>query len=258
MSENADIVVNTVDESPALPEEPRSPSPTPSLAETVAETVANTKKQQVQKRARTITSVNRVEFSESLQRVTDTYAAPLLGGEPLCILTPPVVLKDVLVDEDGDTTEYTRIKLKRVYGDAFKQLEDRLLQTAKDRKVTWFQNEDLPDEFLEGAMKRFYDPASKTLTVRIDDDVGGRLNTPAGSRVRCVLELHSAVFTRTQFGALWTLTLVKAASRDEEAYLFDPEEDSQHESITTHDLMSCLVHKDLKSSPDDTVPVDDM
>lgn len=251
-SENADLVVKTVDDG-----EPRSPSPTPSLAETVAETVADAKKKQVQKRARTITSVNRVEFSESLQRVTDTYAAPLLGGEPLCILTPPVVLKDSLVDEDGDTKEYVKIRLKRVYGDAFKDLEDRLLQTAKDRKVTWFQNEDLDDAFLDGAMKRFYDSSSKTLTVRVDDDVGGRLDTPTGSRVRCVLELNSAVFTRTQFGALWTLTLVKAASRDEEAYLFDPQEDTQHEAITTHDLMSCLVHKDLKSSPDETVPVDE-
>jgi len=178
-----------------------------------------------------------------------------MGGESLCILTPPVVLKDVIVDEEGLSQEYTRIKLKRVYGDTLGNLEDRLLQTAKDRKVKWFQNEDIEDSFLEGAMKRFYDRDARTLTVRVDDDVGGRLNVPAGSRVRCVLELHSAVFTRTQFGCLWTLTLVKAASRDEDAYLFDPDENAQHESITTHDLMSCLVHRDMKTSPDETVEV---
>ena len=251
-SEHDDIVIETA----VTEARDRSPSPTPSLAETVAETLADANRRApAKKRARTITSVSRVEFSERLERLNDTYTAALLGGESLCILTPPVVLKDVIVDEEGLSQEYTRIKLKRVYGDTLGDLEDRLLQTAKDRKVTWFQNEDIEDSFLEGAMKRFYDRDTRTLTVRVDDDVGGRLNTPAGSRIRCVLELNSAVFTRTQFGCLWTLTLVKAASHDEDLYLFDPDENAQHESISTHDLMSCLVHKDMKTSPDETVEV---
>jgi hypothetical protein len=244
-----DVIVNTVDEE-------RSPSPAPSLAETVAETVAETKKSQSKKRARKITAVNTAAFSESLQRVNDTYAALLETGQPLCVLTPPVILKESLVDEEGDTKEYVKLKLKRVYGDVFKQLEDRLLQTAKDRKVTWFNNEDLDDSFLESSLKRFYDPDSKTLTVRVDEDVGGRLDTPPGTRVRCVVELHNAVFTRTQFGCLWTLTLVsKNSCKNEDAYLFDPEEEPQHEQITTHDLMSCLVNRDMKSAPDEEVDV---
>lgn len=252
------MTINTVDE-PNDFTPPRSSSPTPSLAaslaETVAETVADTKRSQTKKRARKITSLNTVGFSESLTRVNDTYAAMLESNEPLCVITPPVVLKEALVDEDGDTKEYVKIKVKRVYGDLFKSLEDRLLQAAKDRKVTWFNNEDLDDRFLEASLKRFYDPESKTLTVRVDDDIGGRVDTPPGTRVRCVIELHNAVFTRTQYGALWTLTLVKNATRDEDAYLFDPEEEPQHKSITTHDLMSCLVNRDMKSSPDENVDV---
>lgn len=233
------------------------PSPTHSIAETVAETVAETKRSGgPQKRAKKITSIQTVRFSETLERFNDTYIAKLSGGEPLCILTPPVVLKDSLRDEDGNTREYVSVKLKRVYGDLFGSLEDSLLQTAKDRKILWFNNEDLDDEFLENSIKRFYDPSSKSLTIRVDEDIGGMVDIPSGSRVRCVLELNSAVFTRTQFGLLWTVTLVKSVGRQEDVYLFDPEEEPRHESITKHDLMSCLVHRDLTSSPDEDVQID--
>jgi len=228
-------------------------SPTHSLAETVA--VETTKSVAVQKRARKITSVKNVNFDSTLERVNDTYVAKLNSGEPLCILTPPVVLKESVVDDDGDTRDYIQIKLKRVYGDTFEQLESRLLQAAKDRKVEWFQNEDLEDGFLENALRRFYDPHTKCLMVRVDDDIGGTLNAPIGSRVRCVLELNSAVFTRTQYGVLWTVTLIKPASTAENAYLFDPEEQPEHESITKHDLVSTLLHKDLMAHPEEQIDV---
>lgn len=252
------ITVKTIDskEDDNKSQQPRVPSPTPSLAETVAETVAETKKVHPnQKRAKKITSISRVQFSETLERVNDTYTARLLEGQ-LCILTPPVVLQDSITDEDGDTREYVSIKLKRVYGDMFGQLEQSLLQTAKDRKGIWFHNEDLDDEFLENALKRFYDPSTKLLTVRVDEDVGGRVELPAGARVRCVLELNSAVFTRTQYGVLWTMTLVKTVGHGDDVYLFDPEEEPQHEAISKNDLMSCLVHRDLRSSPDEDIQVD--
>lgn len=234
------------------PSSAKPPSPAPSLAETVAETVAETKSSQ--KRARKITSIGKAEFADRLERVNDTYVAKTVGG-PLCVLTPPVVLVDGLQDSDSETREYTDLKLKRVYGDVFRDLEDRVLQAAKDRKTVWFNNEDLDDAFLENAMKRFYDASKKRLTVRVDEDVGGRVDLPAGSRVRCVIELHAVVFTRTQFGVLWTLTLVKGVGCQEDVYLFDPEEEPAHQGISTHDLMSCLVHRDLKSSPDEDVDV---
>lgn len=243
------LVVQCDDEQqPAAP-----PSPTHSLAETVA--AETTKSQGTQKRARKITSVKHVAFAPNLERVNDTYVARLVDQGPLCIITPPVVLKEPLVDEEGDTKEYVQLKLKRVYGDAFAQMEETLLQAAKDRKVEWFQNEDLDDGFLENALRRFYDAQTKCLMVRVDDDVGGRLDVPVGTRIRAVLELHSAVFTRTQFGALWTLTLVKPATTTEDAYLFDPEEYPEHESITKHDLVSTLLHRDLKASGDEHVDV---
>lgn len=248
---NDDDIVVAVGDQP-----PRSPSPAPSLAETVAETVADAKRTNAKRRARKITAIKSIDFSETLQRVNDTYASMLTGGEPLCILTPPVVLKDAIVDEEGETREYVTIKLKRTYGDLFRELEDRVLQAAKDRKVTWFQNEDLEDQFLDQAMKRFYSPETKSLTVRVDDDIGGRLDTPPGTRVRCVLELNSIVFTRTQFGALWTLTLVKQAARGEDTYLFDPEEEPDHASIAQGDLLTCLTNRDLTSHPDDTIEID--
>jgi len=237
-------------------EEPRAPSPAPSLAETVAETVADAKRSNTKRRARKITAIKSVDFSDTLQRVNDTYASMLAGGEPLCILTPPVVLKDSIVDQDGDTREYVTMKLKRTYGDLFQDLEDRVLQAAKDRKVTWFQNEDLEDQFLDHAMKRFYSPETKSLTVRVDDEIGGRLDVPPGTRVRCVLELNSVVFTRTQFGALWTLTLVKQAARGEDTYLFDPEEEPDHAHIAQGDLLTCLTNRELTTDPDDTVDVE--
>jgi hypothetical protein len=240
----------------AVGEHPRSPSPAPSLAETVAETVADAKRTNTKRRARKVTAIKSVDFSETLQRVNDTYASMVAGGEPLCILTPPVVLKDTIVDEDGETREYVTIKLKRTYGDLFQDLEDRVLQAAKDRKVTWFQNEDLEDQFLENAMKRFYSPETKSLTVRVDDDIGGRLDVSPGTRVRCVLELNSVVFTRTQFGALWTLTLVKQAARGEDTYLFDPEEEPDHASIAQGDLLTCLTNRELTSHPDETIDVE--
>jgi len=261
MSLDEPIVVNTVDsgehDSDSKSNRDTPPSPTHSIAETVAETVAETKRGPMpQKRAKKITSIKNVQFSETLERMNDTYIAKLAGGEPLCILTPPIILKDSIRDEEGDVREYVTMKLKRVYGDLFGVLEDTLLQTAKERKGLWFNNEDLDNDFLEKSLKRFYDTSSKCLTVRVDEDVGGRVDLASGTRVRCVLELHSAVFTRTQYGLLWTLTLVKGVGRQEDVYLFDPDEEPQHQSITTHDLMSCLVHRDLKSSPDEDVQVD--
>lgn len=167
-----------------------------------------------------MSAVSEAAFSSTLERRGDVFVAPFNGG-PLAVLTPTLTIKTEIKDDD-ESQEYVDLRLKASACDIMRRLEEDLLAKAKRSKDEWFQNPDMDDAFLDHSFKRFV-VDGRLITVRIDD----MLDVPeggisCGTRAKVVLECDGAVFTRTQFGVLWTLKMIKSIDRDQ--YLFDPEE----------------------------------
>jgi hypothetical protein len=207
------------------------PSPTPSMAKSVG--AASSGRGRGKKKVRTMSSVADAIFASSLERRGDVFLAPFVGG-PLTILTPTVTIKTSISDDD-ETQEYADLRLKMSACDIMRRLEEDLLSKAKAAKDAWFQNPDLDDAFLDNSFKRFVDDG-RLITVRLDDvlDIpdGG---VPSGTKAKVVVECEGAIFTRTQFGVLWSLKMIKSIDKDQ--YLFDPEETS---GLAAGDIVSCV------------------
>lgn len=182
--------------------------------------------------------VSKASFADTLSLQGDVYTAPL--STPFNILSPTVTLMTDLIDADGEYSQYATLKLKRTHANLFHDVEETLLKTAKKNKVAWFGNESIGDEFLETSLKRFVDVDAKTLTVKIDEGLGGKTDIQVGTKIKCVLSAQHAIFTRTQYGVPFTLELIKSVEKDETAYLFDPEEDETFRHVTGTDLMTHL------------------
>ena len=75
---------------------------------------------------------------------------------------------------------------------------------------------------------------------KIDDGIGGKTNVAKGTKIKAVLTVNFAIFTRTQFGAPFTLELIKSIEKSESEYLFDPEEDESHAAITDAGILGHL------------------
>ncbi len=191
------------------------------------------------KRVSKYTTISKATFTDSLELQGDVYTAKL--DTPCHILSPTVTLQSGLVDDDGEYLQYATLKLKRTHAQVFQQVEETLLQTAKRNKMAWFGNDTISDDFLEKSLKRFVDLDAKTLTVKIDEGLGGKTDVQAGTKIKCVLSAPHAIFTRTQFGVPFTLELVKSIEKNENSYLFDPEEDEAYNAVTGADLMTHLI-----------------
>lgn len=219
--------VPTIDEPVTAPTDPVQEEPIAPLA-------TPKKRQRVGKH----TDILKAEFEDVLVRQGDVFVAPL--KKPMHILTPTVTLSGDLYDAEGDLEDYVTLKLKRSHADIFAGLEDLLLATAKKFKNGWFNNPDLLDEFLEHSLRRFFDKENRLLTVRLDEGLGGKKEVPKGTKVKVVLQSDGATFTRTQYGFLWKMTMIKSIEKSEDQYLFDPEEDPTADGLATGDLLGCV------------------
>jgi len=191
------------------------------------------------KRVSKWTSIENTTFDQSLDRQGDVFVLKM--RTPLYILSPTVRLQTALFDDDEELQAYATFKMKSTHLSAFRELEETLLDATKKNKESWFGS-DVTDEFLETSFKRFVDPDSKTLTVKIDEGLGGKVSVGTGTRVRVVLSCPHAIFTRTQFGIPWTVTVIRSIENTEDMYLFDPEEDARHAGVSK-DLLSHLAQE---------------
>jgi hypothetical protein len=224
------------------PEETPADTPAPA-AETPLQPP---KKQRVQK----YTAIQKASFGDALERRNDVFIAPL--NKPLNILSPTVTLTEGLYTDEGDLKDYVTLKLKKTGAEVFTSLENTLLETAKAKKVAWFQNADLSDDFLEKSLRRFADMGSRTLSVRVDEGLGGKTEVQQGAKVKVILQAEGATFTKTQFGFLWKMVLIKSIEKNEDMYLFDPEEYPETTDMAQGDLLSCMT-----AAEDDDDPADE-
>lgn len=202
-----------------LVDDAQPPSPTPSMAKSVGAASAGARRAR-KKKVRPLSAVAGVSFASTLERRGDVFVAPFTDG-PLAVVTPTITIRTEIKEDDEDL-EYVDLRLKTSACDLMRRLEEDVLQKAKHSKDEWFQNPDMDDAFLDHSFKRFVDDG-RVITVRLDDTLevpDGHV--PKGTKAKVVLECEGAVFTRTQFGVLWTLKMIKSIDKDE--YLFDPDE----------------------------------
>ena len=189
------------------------------------------------KKVQKFASLEKLDFaSKSLERRGDVYAMKF-DSTPVFI-TPLVTLKEPVITEDGDLTEYTTLKLKSSHASIIKNVEQKCLDAACANKETWFGNDDLTDEFLESCMVKFFDPATRYLKVKIDESVSSR--PEVGQRVKVVLEVD-VLFTRSQFGIVWKAVIFKKSETSEDMYLFDPEDNEEFSSVTMAPILDAQV-----------------
>jgi len=219
------IVVNASAHEPAPPQDVLHPK----------------KRQRVSK----YTEILKAELQDTLERRGDVFIAPL--KKPLHILTPTVTLSGDLHNAEGDLEDYVTLKLKRSHAEVFGNLEDLLLEKAKQCKVSWFNNPDIQDEFLDQSLRRFFDKETRLLTVRLDEGLGGK-SARKGEKVKVVLHADGAIMTRTQYGFLWKMEMIKSIEKNEDMYLFDPEEDPAADGLATGDLLD---HVDQDGTADE-------
>lgn len=186
----------------------------------------------VQKKAQKYTSLQKVTYGSALERHGDLFVAPFT--EPLVIQSPTMTLAESLFDEDGEYKSYVGFKIKRAHADVFDTSETNLLQQAIKHKVEWFGQE-LDDSFIESCFKRFFDPSTRILTVRLDEGFTGDI--PKGTKVKIVLESDGALFTKKQFGLLLTAKVITKIENSPTQYLFDSEETLEAEHVSSGGLL---------------------
>jgi hypothetical protein len=145
-----------------------------------------------------------------------------------------MTLAESLFDEDGEYKSYVGFKIKRAHADVFDTSETNLLQQAIKHKVEWFGQE-LDDSFIESCFKRFFDPSTRILTVRLDEGFTGDI--PKGTKVKIVLESDGALFTKKQFGLLLTAKVITKIENSPTQYLFDSEETLEAEHVSSGGLL---------------------
>ena len=177
-------------------------------------------------------------FAEDLVRDGTVYVSSL--ETPLVLHTPTVTLAGPLL-MDEELQDIVTLKFKKTHLDAFCAVEDALKTMAISHKAEWFKNEELTDETIAAAFKSFVDVDAKTLRVRVDDQLGvfgadksPQDPPPQGTRVKAVLSLERATFTKSQFGAVWTLKHLRLVeTEDTPAYLFDADETPEYAADIT-------------------------
>ena len=227
-----DVTSDDANETIDVPLEPESKTESKTESKSESSTEPKPKRQRVSK----YTEILKAKFGQELERQGDVFVAPL--EKPLHILSPTVTLSGDLYDADGELNNYVDLKLKRSHVETFAGLEELLLATAKNCKAEWFNHPDILDEFLETSLRRFFDKETRLLTVRLDEGLGGKKGVVKGTKVKVVLQADGAIFTRTQYGFLWKMTMIRSIEKNEDMYLFDPEEDPAADGLATGDLLS--------------------
>jgi hypothetical protein len=176
---------------------------------------------------------------DPLEQRDDVFIAPFAGG-PITVQSPVMTLNDDLVDADGEFAEMCCWRVKKAHVPYFQRAEDRLLDSAKANCVEWFGQE-LDDEFLESSHRRFMDEENRVLTVRVHDGVVDELKRKTKARI--VLEADGAVFTRSEYGLVWTMMCVSKLENGRSQYLFDEEEVLGAADVTTGALCDAMRDK---------------
>ena len=210
----------------AVPEEetdtpPSPPPPSPRAEEEV-----------VRKKAQKYTALQRLKYASALERRGDLFVAPF--AEQLVIQSPTLTLAEDVLNEDGEYKSYVGFKVKRAHAHVFDDAETALLSEAVKNANTWFGQE-LEQSFIESCFKRFFDPSSRILTVRLDE--GFTADVPKGTKVKIVLESDGALFTKKQFGLLLTAKVITKIENSPTQYLFDSEETLEAEHVSSGGLL---------------------
>ena len=181
-----------------------------------------------------------VTYSSALERDGDVFISRF--DEPLLIQSPTVTLTEDLVDDDGEYKSHIGIKIKRAHGTIFEQAERTLLENALANKHQWF-GQDLDDAFIDSCFRRFYDPETRVLTVRVDD--GFTSDIGKGTKVKLVLESNGPLFTKKQFGLLFVAKVVSKIENSAAQYLFDCDETLEAETVTDSGLLDAACAETL-------------
>lgn len=181
-----------------------------------------------------------IGFSDELVQENDVFVSKTTPDAPMTFVTKSVVNVESIIGDDGNLNEYMTVKMKSSQFDLFSNFEESLLEKALANKEQWFRQPDMDDAFLVSSFKRFCDPETKTVTFRVHDNINGWKNCKdAKQRIRIIVQTGGAIFTRSQFGCPFTVIAVQPAE-DENQYLFDPDEHSCFEKISTNDLATTL------------------
>ena len=147
---------------------------------------------------------------EPLVKEGGVYVARL--ARPLVVQTPPLTVAAPLGGDDEPTT-HAHLGLPPGFADFAARVEAAALEACLAHKADWFRRP-LEDDALRASFKRFLDPATSILKVRLPRsapvfDAQGELvdrdAVPTGSGARCLLELSKLSFGRTEFGGMWSL-----------------------------------------------------
>ena len=249
---NEEMYISDPEPAPApAPEPVPEPAPTPEPVpepEPVAEpeSVVEKKKERKPKSSRRkiaatpVKALKAIGFSDELVQENDVFVSKTVPDAALTLVTKSVVNVDSIIGDDGNLTEYLDVKMKSSQFDLFSNFEESLLEKALASKEQWFRQPDMDDAFLVSSFKRFCDPETKTVTFRVHDNINGWKNCKdAKQRIRIIVQTGGAIFTRSQFGCPFTVIALQPAE-DENQYLFDPEEHSCFENISSHDLATVL------------------
>jgi hypothetical protein len=241
---NDDIYPGSVPESepePAPVAEPvAEPEPAPAPAPVEKKKDRKPKYSKKKIAAAPVKALKASGFSDELIQENDVFVSKTTPDRDLTLVTKSVVNVDSIVGEDGNLCEYMTVKMKSSQFDLFYKFEESLLEKALASKEDWFRQPDMDDAFLVSSFKRFCEPENKTVSFRVDDNINGWKNCKdAKQRVRVIVQTGGAIFTRSQFGVPFTVIAVQPAE-DESQYLFDPEEYSCFENISSHDLATAL------------------
>ena len=180
-------------------------------------------------------------FTEELVRDGGVYVSTRTPS--LIAQSPPVLLQTELVEGD---TEFATLRVTPSASTFFNQIEEKLVDLAISRKAVWFR-EGISDDLIRASLKSFVAPEERTVRVRVADGLQAFDTTknvvplPApGTRIKAVIELGRITFSKTQFGAVWTLKQVKVV--EDSKYLF--EED--HVEGLVEDITESILAVDIE------------
>lgn len=186
----------------------------------------------VQKKAQKYTTLQHLKYADTLERRGDLFVAPF--SEQLVIQSPTLTLAEDVLNEEGEYKSYVGFKVKRAHAHIFDEAETNLLSEAVKNATNWFGQE-LEQSFIESCFKRFFDPSTRVLTVRLDEGFTGEVTK--GTKVKIVLESDGALFTKKQFGLLLTAKVITKIENSPTQYLFDSEETLEAEHVSSGGLL---------------------
>lgn len=155
---------------------------------------------------------------EPMEREGKLYVVRL--RPKILVQTPPLALTSSLVDDDGEPLTFAHLAPAGQFAAFLRRAEAAVLDACLAHKHDWFRK-DFEDDALRSGFKTFLRP-NGTIKVKVPEDVAvfdvakrpiPPGDAPAGSQVRCILELAKISFGKTEFGAAWKLVQVRSIAQ---------------------------------------------